>query len=170
MYRVLSETPMPLDTAAPGLPARLNEIVMRALAKNRRSAYPPRSRWRTPTCRGARVARRRGLVSGHAFTASYDRVGTRRAEDEPVQGDATPARRTLERRRHRGGSARAERMAHRTAKHRGRGSRQPRQPRRLGCIASGSAARRGHIHSCAVARLGFVGAAASSRSPPAGAE
>jgi eukaryotic-like serine/threonine-protein kinase len=39
MYRVLSETPMPLDTAAPGLPARLNEIVMRALAKEPEKRY-----------------------------------------------------------------------------------------------------------------------------------
>jgi len=31
---VLSETPAPLDKAAPGLPAKLNEVVMRALAKD----------------------------------------------------------------------------------------------------------------------------------------
>jgi eukaryotic-like serine/threonine-protein kinase len=39
MYRVLSETPMPLETAAPGLPARLNEIVMHALAKEPEKRY-----------------------------------------------------------------------------------------------------------------------------------
>jgi serine/threonine-protein kinase len=39
MYRVLSEPPMPLDVAAPGLPARLNDIVMRALAKEPEKRY-----------------------------------------------------------------------------------------------------------------------------------
>jgi len=39
MYRVLSETPMPLDVAAPGLPAKLNEIVMRALTKDPEKRY-----------------------------------------------------------------------------------------------------------------------------------
>jgi len=39
MYRVLSETPMPLDVAVPGLPARLNEIVMRALTKDPEKRY-----------------------------------------------------------------------------------------------------------------------------------
>jgi eukaryotic-like serine/threonine-protein kinase len=40
MYRVLSEAPMSLDIAAPGLPPRLNEIVMRALAKDPEQRYP----------------------------------------------------------------------------------------------------------------------------------
>jgi serine/threonine-protein kinase len=40
MYRVLSESPMPLDVAAPGLPARLNDVVMRALAKEPEKRYP----------------------------------------------------------------------------------------------------------------------------------
>lgn len=39
MYRVLSEAPLPLEVAAPGLPARLNEIVMRALAKDPDQRY-----------------------------------------------------------------------------------------------------------------------------------
>ncbi|HEX4684444.1 MAG TPA: serine/threonine-protein kinase [Gemmatimonadaceae bacterium] len=39
MYRVLSENPAPLDTAAMGLPARLNDIVMRALAKEPAKRY-----------------------------------------------------------------------------------------------------------------------------------
>ena len=39
MYRVLSEPPMPLDVAVPGLPARLNDIVMRALAKEPEKRY-----------------------------------------------------------------------------------------------------------------------------------
>ena len=39
MYRVLSETPLPFDVAAPGLPARLNDIVMRALAKEPEKRY-----------------------------------------------------------------------------------------------------------------------------------
>jgi eukaryotic-like serine/threonine-protein kinase len=39
MYRVLSEAPMSLDLATPGLPPRLNEIVMRALAKDPEQRY-----------------------------------------------------------------------------------------------------------------------------------
>jgi eukaryotic-like serine/threonine-protein kinase len=39
MYRVLSEPPMPVDVAVPGLPAKLNEIVMRALAKEPDKRY-----------------------------------------------------------------------------------------------------------------------------------
>ena len=39
MYRVLSEPPMPVDVAVPGLPAKLNEIVMRALAKEPEKRY-----------------------------------------------------------------------------------------------------------------------------------
>jgi serine/threonine protein kinase len=39
MYRVLSENPVPLDTAAMGLPPRLNDIVMRALAKEPAKRY-----------------------------------------------------------------------------------------------------------------------------------
>jgi serine/threonine-protein kinase len=39
MYRVLSEAPLPLEVAAPGLPPRLNEIVMRALAKEPEQRY-----------------------------------------------------------------------------------------------------------------------------------
>jgi len=40
MYRVLSENPPSLSTAAPGLPAKLNEIVMRSLAKEPEQRYP----------------------------------------------------------------------------------------------------------------------------------
>jgi serine/threonine-protein kinase len=40
MYRVLSESPLPLDVAAPGLPVRLNDIVMRALTKDPEKRYP----------------------------------------------------------------------------------------------------------------------------------
>jgi len=40
MYRVLSENPAPLSTAAPGLPAKLNDVVMRALAKDAANRYP----------------------------------------------------------------------------------------------------------------------------------
>ena len=40
MYRVLSEKPAPLDRAAPGLPAKLNDVVMRALAKDPDMRYP----------------------------------------------------------------------------------------------------------------------------------
>ena len=39
MYRVLSEPPLPLEVAVPGLPPRLNEIVMRALAKDPEDRY-----------------------------------------------------------------------------------------------------------------------------------
>ena len=39
MYRVLSEPPLPLEVAAPGLPSRLNDIVMRALAKDPDKRY-----------------------------------------------------------------------------------------------------------------------------------
>ncbi len=39
MYRVLSENPAPLSTVAPGLPARLNDVVMRALAKDAVNRY-----------------------------------------------------------------------------------------------------------------------------------
>jgi serine/threonine-protein kinase len=39
MYRVLSENPASLSTAAPGLPARLNDVVMRALAKDAENRY-----------------------------------------------------------------------------------------------------------------------------------
>jgi len=39
MHRVLSESPLPLDVCAPSLPARLNEIVMRALAKDPEKRY-----------------------------------------------------------------------------------------------------------------------------------
>jgi eukaryotic-like serine/threonine-protein kinase len=39
MHRVLSESPLPLDVCTPGLPARLNEIVMRALAKEPEKRY-----------------------------------------------------------------------------------------------------------------------------------
>jgi serine/threonine protein kinase len=39
MYRVLSETPAPVDSAAPGLPPRLNAIVARALAKESAQRY-----------------------------------------------------------------------------------------------------------------------------------
>ena len=39
MYRVLSEAPLPLEVAAPGLPPRLNEIVMRSLAKDPDERY-----------------------------------------------------------------------------------------------------------------------------------
>jgi len=39
MYRVLSEPPMPVDVAVPGLPAKLNEIVMRALTKEPEKRY-----------------------------------------------------------------------------------------------------------------------------------
>ena len=39
MHRVLSESPLPLDVCTPGLPARLNEIVMRALAKDPEKRY-----------------------------------------------------------------------------------------------------------------------------------
>ncbi len=39
MYRVLSENPAPLTTAVPGLPARLNDVVMRALAKDAENRY-----------------------------------------------------------------------------------------------------------------------------------
>src|SRR5438477_1288663 len=39
MHRVLSESPLPLDIAAPSLPARLNEVVMRALAKEPEKRY-----------------------------------------------------------------------------------------------------------------------------------
>ena len=39
MYRVLSEAPLPLEVAAPGLPPRLSEIVMRALAKDPEQRY-----------------------------------------------------------------------------------------------------------------------------------
>jgi serine/threonine protein kinase len=39
MYRVLSENPPSLSTAAPGLPAKLNEIVMRSLAKEPEQRY-----------------------------------------------------------------------------------------------------------------------------------
>ncbi|HEV8445634.1 MAG TPA: protein kinase [Gemmatimonadaceae bacterium] len=39
MYRVLSADPAPLATAAPGLPAKLNEVVMRALAKDAEKRY-----------------------------------------------------------------------------------------------------------------------------------
>jgi serine/threonine-protein kinase len=39
MYRVLSESPAPLDSAAPGLPANLNRLVMRALAKEPAQRY-----------------------------------------------------------------------------------------------------------------------------------
>jgi serine/threonine protein kinase len=40
MYRVLSESPLPLEVAAPGLPVRLNDIVMRALTKDPEKRYP----------------------------------------------------------------------------------------------------------------------------------
>jgi len=39
MYRVLSENPASLATAAPGLPAKLNDVVMRALAKDSENRY-----------------------------------------------------------------------------------------------------------------------------------
>jgi serine/threonine-protein kinase len=39
MYRVLSEAPLPLEVSAPGLPARLNEILMRALDKDPDKRY-----------------------------------------------------------------------------------------------------------------------------------
>ncbi len=39
MYRVLSENPASLSTVVPGLPARLNDIVMRALAKDAENRY-----------------------------------------------------------------------------------------------------------------------------------
>jgi serine/threonine-protein kinase len=39
MYRVLSENPASLSTAAPGLPAKLNDVVMRALAKDAANRY-----------------------------------------------------------------------------------------------------------------------------------
>jgi eukaryotic-like serine/threonine-protein kinase len=39
MYRILSENPAPLSTAAPGLPTRLNDVVMRALAKDAENRY-----------------------------------------------------------------------------------------------------------------------------------
>ena len=39
MYRVLSEPPLPLDVSAPALPSRLNDIVMRALAKDPDKRY-----------------------------------------------------------------------------------------------------------------------------------
>jgi serine/threonine-protein kinase len=39
MYRVLSETPAPLGTTAPGLPAKLNDVVARALAKEPSGRY-----------------------------------------------------------------------------------------------------------------------------------
>jgi len=39
MYRVLSENPAPLSSVVPGLPARLNEVVMRALAKDAENRY-----------------------------------------------------------------------------------------------------------------------------------
>ena len=40
MYQVLSGNPAPLSTNAPALPARLNEVVMRALAKEAENRYP----------------------------------------------------------------------------------------------------------------------------------
>jgi serine/threonine-protein kinase len=40
MYRVLSENPASLSTVVPGLPARLNDVVMRALAKDAENRYP----------------------------------------------------------------------------------------------------------------------------------
>src|SRR5689334_19887374 len=39
MYRVLSENPIPLERAAPGMPPKLNEIVMRAIAKEPSQRY-----------------------------------------------------------------------------------------------------------------------------------
>jgi eukaryotic-like serine/threonine-protein kinase len=39
MYRVLSENPAPPSTVVPGLPAKLNDIVMRALAKDAENRY-----------------------------------------------------------------------------------------------------------------------------------
>ncbi len=39
MYRVLSENPAPLSSVVPGLPARLNDVVMRALAKDAENRY-----------------------------------------------------------------------------------------------------------------------------------
>jgi serine/threonine-protein kinase len=39
MYRVLSEAPLPLEVSAPGLPTRLNEILMRALDKDPDKRY-----------------------------------------------------------------------------------------------------------------------------------
>ncbi len=39
MYRVLSENPASLSTVVPGLPAKLNDVVMRALAKDAENRY-----------------------------------------------------------------------------------------------------------------------------------
>ena len=39
MYRVLSENPAPPSSVVPGLPARLNDVVMRALAKDAENRY-----------------------------------------------------------------------------------------------------------------------------------
>ena len=39
MYRVLSENPASLSSVVPGLPARLNDVVMRALAKDAENRY-----------------------------------------------------------------------------------------------------------------------------------
>ena len=39
MYRVLSENPASLSSVVPGLPAKLNEVVMRALAKDAENRY-----------------------------------------------------------------------------------------------------------------------------------
>jgi serine/threonine-protein kinase len=39
MYQILSKTPEPVDTLVPGLPAGLNRVVMRALAKDQNERY-----------------------------------------------------------------------------------------------------------------------------------